>query len=434
MSPSPVRPEHSLSLAGYYRLLHDNLHFRRLWLAQLISGLGDWFYSVAIYGLLLELTGSAEAVAWAAVLQILPFFLASPTAGAVNDRVSRRRVMIATDILRSLVVLGMLFIEREEQIGLLYLLLGVEVVAAAFFESARTAVLPNVVDSRRISTANAVSSTTWSVTVTAGAGLGGLAVAFLGRQPAFLINSASFLLSAWFIARARFGEPHLELYSNLKWREILGLGPIAEGFRYVARDWRLVALMGAKLGLGILGARVVLVSILGRQDMRIGGHPTLGMTTLFMFQGLGSVAGPLLAGPFVDQRQRRMRWLVLVGYLAAGFFYMAFSGAQSLALAWMSMVVAHAGGAIVWVFSNMLLYLNTEDRFRGRVFAADLGMFTVTASIASYVCGRAIDLGVAARAATFGVGASMLLPALAWAVSMRSFWNSRDQDIQPDAL
>ena len=131
MSRSPLRPAHSLSLAGYYRLLHDNLNFRRLWLAQLISGLGDWFYSVAIYGLLLELTGSAEAVAWAAVLQILPFFLASPTAGAVNDRVSRRRVMIATDILRSLVVLGMLFIEREEQIGLLYLLLGVEVVAAA---------------------------------------------------------------------------------------------------------------------------------------------------------------------------------------------------------------------------------------------------------------------------------------------------------------
>ena len=427
MSSSPVRPAHSLSLAGYYRLLRDNLNFRRLWLAQLISGLGDWFYSVAIYGLLLELTGSAEAVAWAVVLQILPFFLASPTAGAVNDRVSRRRVMIATDVLRSLVVLGMLFIEREEQIGLLYLLLGVEVVTAAFFESARSAAIPNVVDSHQISTANAVSSTTWSATVTVGAGLGGLAVAFLGRLPAFVINSASFLLSAWFIARARFGEPHLELYPNLKWREILGFGPITEGFRYVARDWRLVALMAAKLGLGILGARAVLVSILGRQDMRIGGHPTLGMTTLFMFQGLGSVVGPLLAGPLVGERQRRMRWSVLVGYLAAGSFYMAFSGAQNLALAWLSMVVAHAGGSIVWVFSNMLLYLNTEDRFRGRVFAADLGMFTVTASIASYVCGRAIDLGVTARAATFAVGAAMLLPALAWAVSMRSLRDSDDQ-------
>ena len=67
-------------------------------------------------------------MAWAVVLRIPPFCLASPTAGAVNDRVSRRRVMIATDVLRSLVVLGMLFIEREEQIGLLYLLLGVEVV------------------------------------------------------------------------------------------------------------------------------------------------------------------------------------------------------------------------------------------------------------------------------------------------------------------
>lgn len=413
----------NLSLTGYYQLLRDNLHFRRLWLSQLSSGLGDWFYSVAIYGLLLELTGSSEAVAWAVVLQILPFFLASPTAGAVNDRVSRRQVMIATDVLRSLVVLGMLFVETEEQIRLLYLLLGIEITAAAFFESARAAVLPNIVHGRQIQTANAVSSTTWSVTVTVGAGLGGLAIAFLGRELVFVINSASFLISAWFISRTRFEEPHLKVYANLTWREILGFAPIAEGLQYVARDWRLMALMAAKFGLGILGARTVLISILGHQDMRVGGHPTLGMTTLFMFQGLGSVVGPLLGGPFVGAAQRRMRWLILIGYLAAGSFYVAFSGARSLVLAWMSMVVAHAGGSMVWVFSNILLYMNTEDKFRGRVFAVDLGLFTVVASISSYVCGRAIDLGVGARAAAFAVGVAMLLPAFAWAVSMCTLWS-----------
>ena len=101
--------------------------------------------------------------------------------------------------------------------------------------------------------------------------------------------------------------------------------------------------------------------------MRIGGHPTLGMTTLSMFQGLGSAMGPLLAGPLVGEQQRRMRWSVLVGYLAAGSFYMAFSGAQSLALAWMSMVAAHAGGSIVWVFSNMLLP-TSDSLLRQRIF------------------------------------------------------------------
>ena len=75
-----------ITLPNYYRLLRRNVHFRRLWLAQLVSGTGDWFYSVAIYDLLLRLTGSAETVALAAVLQILPMFFAGPTAGAAPRR------------------------------------------------------------------------------------------------------------------------------------------------------------------------------------------------------------------------------------------------------------------------------------------------------------------------------------------------------------
>ena len=174
-----MRASTGISVSGYSRLLRNNTQFRRLWLAQLISGTGDWFYSVAIYSLLLQLTGSAKTVALAAVLQILPMFVAGPTAGAVNDRVSRRKIMLATDVARALLVLGMVVVHTREQIWILYVLLAMEVAAAAFFEAARNAVLPSVVDESDIATANALSSTTWSVTVTAGAAIGGFAVVFL---------------------------------------------------------------------------------------------------------------------------------------------------------------------------------------------------------------------------------------------------------------
>ena len=256
----------SITLPGYYQLLRRNVSFRRLWLAQLISGTGDWFYSVAIYDLLLRLTGSAQTVALAAVLQILPMFIAGPTAGAVNDRVSRRRVMLITDLVRSVVVLGMLFVETREQIWFLYLLLACEVSTAAFFESARNAVLPNVVERKDIPAANAVAATTWSVTVTAGAALGGFAVAYLGRQSVFLLNSSSFLLSAWCIYRMSVRETHIEPGVRLRWNEILGFGPIVEGLRYVFRDLKLASLLTLKFGLGILGARLVLVSVIGSRE------------------------------------------------------------------------------------------------------------------------------------------------------------------------
>jgi len=419
-----VTSRSSITLSGYYHLLRRNANFRRLWFAQLISGSGDWFYSVAIYDLLLRLTGSAKPVAIAVVLQILPIFIAGPTAGAVNDRLSRRRVILVTDVIRAVLVLGMLFIEQREQVWMLYLLLALEVTTAAFFESARNAVIPNLVAGADIPTANAIGSTTWSVTVTAGAGLGGLAVSFFGRDLAFVMNSVSFLLAALFVARMQFRETHLESLGTLRWREILGFAPILEGFRYVARDLRLAALLTLKFGLGILGARVVLIAVIGSEELPLAGHSALGMSVLFMFQGVGSIIGPLLVGPLVGARQSRMRWAVLGGYLTAGVCYMIFSKAESLATAGLCLVGAHAGGALVWVFSTTLLHLNTDDRFRGRVFAADLGLFMVTASVATYLCGWAIDYGVAARTAAFGVGLAMLFPSAAWALGIRTLWKS----------
>ena len=72
------------------QLVRGNRNFRLLWLAQMVSEIGDWLYAVAIYSLMLELTGSAQAVALAVVLQVLPQLLVAPTAGVLNDRLSRR--------------------------------------------------------------------------------------------------------------------------------------------------------------------------------------------------------------------------------------------------------------------------------------------------------------------------------------------------------
>ena len=421
----------NISLRGYAELVRRNPNFRRFWLAQLVSGSGDWFYSVAVYSLLLDLTGSAESVAIAVVLQILPNFLAGPTAGVVNDRLSRRKVMLAADAIRAVLVLGLLFIRTAEQIPFLYLLLAVEIATAAFFESGRNAALPSVVEHEDIPTANALSSTTWATTVTVGAALGGVAVSFLGRETAFLINSLTFVASFYFVWRTRFRETHAEGLGPVTFRQLLGISPILEGIAYVMSNWRLTLLLTLKLGLGILGARVVLVAVLGSREFALFGKPALGMSMLYMFQGLGSLVGPLIAGPFVQKNQHRMRRAVLIGYCAPAVGYTVFSQTQHWALAGLCMTLAHAGGALVWVFSTTLLHLHTDDRFRGRVFAADFGLFMLTASLASYSVGYAIDHGIEARMCALAVGAAMLLPATAWALSLRRDWDTPSRPPAP---
>src|SRR6185437_12770037 len=108
----------------YLRLLRANRSYRLLFIAQIVSELGDWFYTLAVYSLLLELTHSkAESVGLAVVLQLLPGTFVSPTAGVVNDRVSRKTIMIAADFARFFIVLGMLLVRTPGTVWIAYPLL-----------------------------------------------------------------------------------------------------------------------------------------------------------------------------------------------------------------------------------------------------------------------------------------------------------------------
>src|ERR1700758_2676204 len=120
MEPAPELDATPVSLASYVRLLRGNRNLRRLWSAQVVSEIGDWFYTLAIYNLLLQLTGHASSVALALVLQVLPQTFVGPTAGVVNDRLRRKRIMIVADLVRVVVVLAMLRVRSRSTVWLVY--------------------------------------------------------------------------------------------------------------------------------------------------------------------------------------------------------------------------------------------------------------------------------------------------------------------------
>src|SRR5436305_8648062 len=238
MEPQPEHEASSVSLSAYARLLRQNRNFRRLWMAQIVSEIGDWFYSLAIYSLLLQLTGRASSVALALVLQVLPQTFVGPAAGVVNDRVRRKHVMITADLVRMAVVLAMLLVRSRSTVWLVYPLLLLETVMAAFFEPARNAVVPNITSRDEIIVANTLSSATWSVNLLIGASVGGLVAALLGRDAVFVLNALSFLVSAILIRRMRFEEPHVASAAPLRVHDLLDYSPVLEGIRYVRTDQR----------------------------------------------------------------------------------------------------------------------------------------------------------------------------------------------------
>src|ERR1051325_4912445 len=188
---------------GYVELLSRNRDFRNLMIGRFISQLGDWFNSVALFTLLLNLTGSGESVALVLIIKLLPTFFFGPLAGVVADRFNRKAVMIAADVLRGLVVLGFLLIRGSNQVWMVYLLTTLQVVLSTFFEPAESASVPNIIRRRELVTANALGSVSWSATLAIGAALGGFVTDLFGRNTAFVIDSLSFFLSALFIISVR---------------------------------------------------------------------------------------------------------------------------------------------------------------------------------------------------------------------------------------
>jgi hypothetical protein len=420
-----------VTLAAYWRLIRDNRNFRRLWLAQIVSEIGDWFYILVIYSLLLQFTGKAQSVGVALVLQVLPSTLVGPTAGVVNDRIRRQRVMIAADVARMVIVLGMMLVRSARTVWLVYPLLFLETVMWGFFEPARNAVMPNVVGEDQVLTANTVSSITWSVNFAIGSGIGGLVAVLFGRDTVFVLNALSFLVSALLIGSMRFHEPHATETAPFRARELIDFSPVAEGARYIRRDLRLLATVLLKGGVGVMGANWVIFPIMGQRTfpVHIPGLGTaraavLGMSLLMTARGTGALIGPLAAVAWAAGRGSRMRAGILAAFLAGAFGYIALSTAPNLALACAAVAVAHCGGSVVWVFSTTMLQRFAGDKFRGRVFAADLGFCMLVMAVAGILASLAIDWGAAVRTVAFCTGIAMLVPALAWLWAMR-LWRDR---------
>jgi MFS family permease len=401
----------------YLAVLRGNRNFRLLYIGQTISQLGDWFNTVAVFALVLDLTGSATAVAWMLIVQFLPVAVVGPVAGVVVDRVDRRRLMIAVDIARGVVVLGLLLVRTADHIWIAYLVMALTVSATAFFEPARTATIPNITSGEELMPANALSSATWSAMLALGASVGGLVTAVAGRNVAFLVNALSFFGSAFFIARTHYhsAPPAAPPLTGIV--ALTGIPDLLDGLRYVRRHAHVAALMFVKAGWGLAGGVLLLLTIFGQRVFPVGGSTAFGIGVLYGARGVGAALGPIMLRWMLGQQPRTLRRALGPAFFTIGGFYVALAGAPTLAVAALCVLGAHFGGAILWVFSTVLLQLEVPDRFRGRVFAAELALVTLTSSMSSYWTGYALDrAGWSPRTMALALGLMFCVPGTLWLI------------------
>jgi len=385
-------------------LLRHNRNFRRLYLASVISLGGDWFLLIALFGLMLRLTDQALAVAFTIAAQDLTYFLASPFAGVLADRLDRRRLMIVCDLARAVLVLGFLLVRTEDLVWLVYVLLALTAVFAAAFEPASMAAMPNLVRERDLSIANALSGSLWGTMLAVGGALGGVVAGVFGTDTAIVIDSVSFVLSALLILRIRasFAQARpSEERASLRQDTV-------ETVRYARRDHRVLALLAVKFGWGVAGGVLVLLPLLSLGTFHAG---EIGLGLLMAARGVGALIGPFIGRALAGPQDRRLFGAIGAALATFAFGYALLGLAPALIFAMGAVLVAHTGGGAQWTLSSYGLQRVVPDRIRGRIFAVDGMLVTLTFGASSILTGLLAD-AIGAQATALAMGAV----AFAWAV------------------
>lgn len=371
--------------AGGFRasasLLRRNRDFRRVYVASLISLGGDWFLLVALFGLVLDLTASALAVSFLLAAQDLTYFVVSPIVGVLADRIDRRRLMVVADIARAVLCLGFLFARTEATVWIVYPLLAAMACFSAAFEPASAAALPNLVEAEDLATANALSGSLWGTMLAVGAAIGGVVTAILGRDAAIVIDAASFVASATLIVgiRRSFQESR-----TLEQEHDRVVEAARATVRYARRDHRVLALLAVKFGWGLAGGVLVLIPLLAKGRFHAG---EVGIGLLLAARGVGALIGPFVGRASLGSEDRRLFLAIGVALAIFGVGYAILGLVPTLVLALPAVALAHVGGGAQWMLSSYGLQKVVPDRIRGRIFAFDGMLVTLTFGLSSVLTG-----------------------------------------------
>ena len=376
--------------SGYFSFIKKNSKFRRFWFASVISWIGEWFNTIALFFLILEFSGSEFLLGVLFSVRMALFAISQPIIGVMADRINRKKLMVFSNIFQVGLALTFLLVDGEEDMWWLISISGMMMLLHGFYVTAERAALPNIVDEEDLLTANAISSASWSASLCIGAMLGGIVVSNWGTDLAFILDSLTFVIGTIILLPMKIPQTVDE---NLK-------GPIFStafqniktGWQRISDDPRLLRLVFAKSSWNLAGAGLAGVFlVLAGGDIK-GYGAAFGFGLFFFARGIGTGIGPLVARTlFKDQTN----WPSLIGILVSlsgvFYFFVGLSLDMALPITIILIILAHAASGANWVLSTVLTQMWVEDEVRGRVFSMDMLILGASATFSTSIAGFLVE-------------------------------------------
>ena len=423
-------------MLSFRELLVKNRNYRYTWTGQVVSEIGDHFNNIAVFSLALAMTKSGLVVTGVMLARAIPAVLAGPIAGVILDRLNRKQVMIASDLIRGVLSLGFILCINRHDTWMLYLFSGLLMFASPFFTSGRSAILPTITTRDELHTANSLTQTTQWTTITIGTLAAGVSVTHFGYQWAFVLNSISFLISAWCIWHLHVEgdafQPRKRALTEAEvvrpWHEY------AEGLRYMRANPLIfgIALIGVGWATGG-GAAQILFSLFGELVFNRG---PAGIGEVWGCAGVGLLVGGGFAywlGPRLSFRGYKRT--ISICYILHGSTYIIFSQMRNYALALVFIALSRAAVAVSSVLNMSQLLKHVANEYRGRVFATMESMVWSTMMVSMTLAGVASQYySPRLIAAVAGALSSTTAIFWAWANVTGRLPEPKAEGVEPEAV
>jgi MFS family permease len=387
---------HSLT---YRELLTGNRNFRNLLAGQFISELGNWFNFIASLGLVRVVSeASPTAAGFLFVCRLLPFAVTSPFAGTFVDRFSRRQVMIWTDLLRVAAALLFLLVQDGGDVWIAYIATTLLSAGGAFFDGAKNAATPNLTGKEGLLAGTALMFSTRFLLMFVGSALGGWAAAIFGYQAAFLINAASFLVSAytvWLVPEEATRDKETGDRIVGKTEREPFFTELREGLRYTVKNHFAATILMLNVIWATGGGAINVVF------ERLGGvyfavkeniNPDLAVGTLWAASGLGLAIGMLIAHRTSVYLDRVGRQSAFIGWTLM-VHGVIFAIAGLMPALWLFALFAFVSRTIIGVeyaLQETMFQRSLPDHIRGRISTLDRGAELTMFGLSSYAASEAM--------------------------------------------
>ena len=397
---------------SYIGLLRSNKAYRRLFTANEISYIGDWFSMIALFLLAGEASDNSPlAIAGVLATRSFTFAPLEPLTGMLADRYPRKWLMVIGNVWSFAILVLALYLGLLDSLLSVYLLGMAMVVGRAISSNAESAYVPNICTRDELLSANALSSGGWSAAMGIGAGIGGLTISKYGIETALWIDSLTFLIAILLILTLPHGGPKRsgrdsedpssmldEIWSG--WKYILSKPPI--------RRVVLAKAMWASGG----GAQVFLRLLMG--NVAGFGDVAAGIGILYMARGFGSGFGPIISRRLMAN-ERLIPYLLGGVLIVSGAFYMAVAASDWTMVILAYVFISHAASGVNWVLSTTMLQKRSEDEWLGRVFGTDSLGITMTMGLSTVAAGLILENDLLTlRETIIATGALQIMAGILW--------------------